>query len=118
MYRNRRLILAGSWLGLPGLKRDPACNLARIRLDIPPSRDFEWKIDIRKSSARPPAGIRNELVRIARDVRSRARKIALGKRGPGLRLKILMSFSYGRKKESCRESDTASTCLIRGYGLC
>lgn len=82
VYRNRRLILAGSWLGLPGLNRDPACNLARIRLDIPPSRDFEWKIDIRKSSARPPAGIRNELVRIARDVRSRARKIALGKKGP------------------------------------
>lgn len=80
IYRNRRLILAGSWLGLPGLSRDPFCNQARIRLDIPCSLDSEWKTDIRKASARPPAPLRDELVRIAQNVRSRARRIALGHR--------------------------------------
>lgn len=80
IYRNRRLILAGSWLGLPRLSRDPFCNQARIRLDIPCSLDSEWKTDIRKASARPPAPLRDELVRIAQNVRSRARRIALGHR--------------------------------------
>lgn len=80
LYRNDRLVLAGSWLKLPGLDRDPFCNLARIRVDIPNSTDSEWKIDIRKSTARPPADIRDELVLIAKDVRKRARAMLLGRK--------------------------------------
>ena len=80
LYRNKRLILAGSWLRLPGLDRDPFCNLARIRVDISNSMDAAWKIDIRKATARPPLAIRNELVRIAKDVRQRAKVTLLGKK--------------------------------------
>lgn len=78
VYRNKRLLVAGSWLGL-GLKRawtkEEAHRLARIRLDIANSADAEWKIDIRKSTARPPVSIRAQLVSIADDIRGRARKV-------------------------------------------
>ena len=56
VYRNRRLLVAGSWLGLgSGSKwtKDEAHRLARIRLDINNLSDSDWKIDIRKSSAKP-----------------------------------------------------------------
>jgi len=77
VYRNRRLLVAGSWLGLGsrrGWTKDEAHRLARIRLDIPNTADAEWKIDIRKATARPPVEARAWLVRHAEDVRSRARK--------------------------------------------
>lgn len=77
VYRNRRLLVAGSWLGLGqrrGWTKDEAHRLARIRLDIPNSADAEWKIDIRKSTARPPVDVRAWLVRLAEDTRARARK--------------------------------------------
>jgi hypothetical protein len=78
VYRNERLLLAGSWLGLGhgrSWAKEEAHRLARIRLDIPNSADAAWKIDIRKSTARPPVGIRTALTRLAEDARSRARKV-------------------------------------------
>lgn len=78
VYRNRRMLLAGSWLGLGqgrSWTKEEAHRLARIRLDIPNSADADWKIDIRKSSASPPVGLRPELTRLAEDTRARARKV-------------------------------------------
>lgn len=77
VYRNQRLLVAGSWLGLGqgrGWTKDEAHKLARIRLDIPNSSDAEWKIDIRKSTARPPVEMRAWLVRLADESRIRARR--------------------------------------------
>lgn len=78
VYRNQRLLVAGSWLGLGqgrSWTKEEAHRLARIRLDIPNTADAEWKIDIRKSIARPPVTIRMNLNRIAEDIRARARRI-------------------------------------------
>lgn len=78
VYRNERLLVAGSWLGLGqgrSWTKEEAHRLARIRLDIPNSADAAWKIDIRKSTARPPVGLRPALTRLAEDARSRARKV-------------------------------------------
>jgi hypothetical protein len=78
VYRNERLLVAGSWLGLGqgrSWTKEEAHRLARIRLDIPNSADAAWKIDIRKSTARPPVGIRAALTKLAEDARSRARKV-------------------------------------------
>ena len=77
VYRNKRLLLAGSWLGLGhgrAWTKDEAHRLARIRLDIPNHSDADWKIDIRKSTARPPVGLRKWLARYAEETRNRARK--------------------------------------------
>ncbi|WP_259377137.1 ATP-binding protein [Colwellia sp. BRX9-1] len=77
VYRNKRLLLAGSWLGLGqgrAWTKEEAHRLARIRLDIPNTADSDWKIDIRKASARPPVSTKKWLMRLAEDTRSRARK--------------------------------------------
>jgi Histidine kinase-, DNA gyrase B-, and HSP90-like ATPase len=78
VYRNRRLLVAGSWLGLGqgrSWTKEEAHRLARIRLDIPNSADAEWKIDIRKSRARPPVSVREILTKLAEDTRARARRV-------------------------------------------
>lgn len=78
VYRNKRLLLAGGWLGLGqgrAWNREEAHRLARVRLDIPNTADAEWKIDIRKSTARPPVSLRPWLMRLAEDTRERARRV-------------------------------------------
>lgn len=78
VYRNERLLVAGGWLGLGqgrAWNREEAHRLARIRLDIPNTADAAWKIDIRKSTARPPVSLRPWLTRLAEDTRVRARKV-------------------------------------------
>lgn len=78
VYRNKRLLVAGSWLGLGHGRlwtKEEAHRLARIRMDIPNSADSDWKIDIRKSIARPPVALRGRLTRIAEDTRKRARRV-------------------------------------------
>ena len=78
VYRNRRLLLAGSWLGLGhgrSWTKEEAHRLARIRLDVRNSADADWKIDIRKSIASPPVSLRPDLTRLAEDTRSRARRV-------------------------------------------
>lgn len=71
VYRNRRLLVAGDWLGLPFTKEEHY-KLARIRVDITNAMDQEWQIDVRKSRARPPGVLRRDLERIARVTRERA----------------------------------------------
>jgi len=78
VYRNERLLVAGTWLGLGrgrSWTKEEAHRLARIRVDIPNTADFAWKIDIRKSTARPPVEIRERLTRLAEDTRERARRV-------------------------------------------
>jgi hypothetical protein len=79
VYRNKRLLLAGGWLGLgdagkPWL-RDEAHRLARIRLDIPNTADADWKINILKSKASPPVRLRSQLSRLASETRDTARRV-------------------------------------------
>ena len=78
VYRNERLLVAGGWLGLgPGgaWNREEPYRLARIRLDIPNTADAAWKIDIRKSIARPPVSLRPWLTKLAEHTREQARKV-------------------------------------------
>ena len=63
--------MPGDWLGL-GFAREEHCKLARIQIDLSNSSDHDWDIDVRKSRARPPAELKDDLRRIARAVRKRA----------------------------------------------
>lgn len=74
VYRNRRLLVAGDWLGL-GFRKEEHHKLARIRIDIPNSMDEDWRIDVKKSRARPPGELVDDLQRIARTTRDRAEAI-------------------------------------------
>lgn len=78
IYRAGRLIVAGGWLGLGGSRewlRDEASQLARIQVDIGNTADAAWRVDVRKATARAPALLRNDLLRIAVDVRRSARDV-------------------------------------------
>ena len=78
VYRNRRLLSAGGWLGLGRPRpwtREEQYKLGRILLDIPNSLDAEWRIDVRKAQAKPPALIRDRLTEVAEIVRTKARRV-------------------------------------------
>lgn len=78
VYRNHRLLLAGGWLGIGqgrAWNREEPHRLARIRLDIPNTADSAWKIDVKKSTARPPVTVRPWLSKLAEDTRERARRV-------------------------------------------
>lgn len=61
VYRNRRLIICGTWFDY--IKKEPACNLARIKVDISSASDEDWKIDIKKSTASLPGYLRETVER-------------------------------------------------------
>ncbi len=73
VYRGDRLLVAGDWLGLEK-KRDYA-KLARISVNFSNSNDFNWNLDIKKSTATPPIEIRRELLRIAKIAIMKSAKI-------------------------------------------
>lgn len=78
VYRQRRLLLGGSWLGLGrgrSWTKEEAHRLARIRVEIGNASDAAWKIDVRKSTARPPVEVRARLTALAEDARNRARRV-------------------------------------------
>ena len=77
LYRNRRLILRGTWFGL--LQLSELTKLARIRIDIPNDMDADWKIDIKKASAQPPPPIRERLRRIVASIGEPSRKAFRGR---------------------------------------
>jgi hypothetical protein len=78
VYRNRRMLMSGGWLGLGSPRawsRDEIHRLARISVEIPNTADAAWKIDIRKSTARIPATLRPWLMNLANETRERARRV-------------------------------------------
>jgi hypothetical protein len=70
VYRNRRLLVAGDWLGL--FKKEGHYDLCRILIDLPNNFDDDWQIDIKKSIARPPSIYREQILALAKDVRNQA----------------------------------------------
>ncbi len=89
VYRGKRLLVAGSWLGLGGVRtwtRDEASRLARIQVDLPTGLDRDWRIDVRKSQALPPGVLRARLTAIAGRCREEAREVfAFRGQGPRVR---------------------------------
>lgn len=62
LYRNRRLIVHGTWFRLA--RKLELTKLARVAIDIPNTMDEEWRIDVKKASAWPPAPVRKRLAKI------------------------------------------------------
>lgn len=73
IYRNRRLLVAGDWLGF--YRIDETHQLARIRVDIGNALDEAWKLDVRKAQAHPPDAARRRLRQIADATRSQASEV-------------------------------------------
>jgi hypothetical protein len=69
VYRGKRLMLAGDWLGL--FRKEEHYKLVRIQIDLPNKLDTDWQIDIKKSTARPPLACREQIKKYALAVRNR-----------------------------------------------
>lgn len=59
VYRERRLIIHGTWFGLA--RQTELTKLTRVRVDIPNQLDSEWKVDVKKASVQPPYQVRERL---------------------------------------------------------
>ncbi len=79
LYRGKRLIHAGGWLGIRGLNKAREFKLARIRIDFRNADDFAWQLDVRKSQARPPREIRPLLVKHAEAARRLSEETVLSR---------------------------------------
>jgi hypothetical protein len=89
IYRNKRLIIWGTWFRLA--RKDELSKLARVRVDIPNSLDHLWTLDVKKSAAHPPEAVRVNLRRIVERIRGasgrtitfKGRKVGSSKVVPG-----------------------------------
>jgi hypothetical protein len=59
VYREKRLIIYGTWFGLA--KQSELTRLSRVRIDLPNSLDHLWKIDVKKSHAQLPPQVRERM---------------------------------------------------------
>ena len=73
LYRNRRLIIYGTWFDL--IRKEPAFSLARIRIDISSSADADWRIDIKKSRASLPVYLRERVRSAVENCTTRSTKV-------------------------------------------
>ena len=73
IYRNKRLIIWGTWFRL--IKQNELGKLARVRVDIPNSLDSLWEIDIKKSSASLPYFIKKELANVVLSTVNRSERV-------------------------------------------
>jgi hypothetical protein len=72
VYRNRRLIVWGTWFRLA--KQEELTKLARVRIDVPNTLDHLWGIDVRKSRAHPPMLVRQRLRQVVERIRGSAKR--------------------------------------------
>jgi hypothetical protein len=73
LYRERRLIVSGTWFGLA--RQMELTKLARVKIDIPNALDAEWNVDIKKASARPPLPVRERLQGIINELGAPSRTV-------------------------------------------
>ena len=74
IYRNKRLVISGGWLGFKGMASDEKHILARIKVDVPGAVDSEWGLDIMKSKVDVPVYLRPIFYRNAKATRNKARQ--------------------------------------------
>lgn len=73
VYRERRLIIHGTWFGLA--RQAELTKLARVRIDMPNALDGAWKIDVKKASAQLPPAVRERLRRIIEQMGAASRRV-------------------------------------------
>jgi len=92
IYRNRRLIIKGTWFRL--IKKDVTNQLIRIRVDIPNTLDHLWKIDVKKANAAPPESARKELRQLMGKIEIKGKRVYTHR---GRRLSSSMTPVWNRR---------------------
>jgi hypothetical protein len=119
VYRNKRLLVDGDWLGL-GLRKEDHYKLARIQVDIPNTLDSEWQIDVRKARATPPLPLRDRLFQIAQLTRTSASNVYRHRgarlRNPKQELVFLWErkLSHGKPRYELNRAHPAVARVVTG----
>lgn len=95
LYRNRRLIIKGTWFRL--IRRNELNKLIRIRVDIPNTLDHVWRIDIKKSNAELPDAIKKDLKLIIERIQETGKNVYKHR---GYKLKDKVVSPLWRRTES------------------
>ena len=77
VYRNKRLLISGTWFRL--IPQSEMYKLARIQIDLPNNLDDLWKIDVKKSKASPPLVIRQRLKKIIEKIAGSSTRVYKGR---------------------------------------
>ncbi|MCG3775921.1 MAG: hypothetical protein JW395_2769 [Nitrospira sp.] len=77
LYREKRLIVYGTWFGLA--RQMELTKLSRVRIDMPNGLDAEWQVDVKKASARPPLQVRERLQKLISEIGAPSRKKYTGR---------------------------------------
>lgn len=73
IYRNDRLIISGNWLRMN--VRSENAKLARVSVDIPSSLDSQWSIDVKKSTAKIPDKVKEQIRASIDDSITRSKRV-------------------------------------------
>ena len=73
IYREKRLISAGGWLGMA--RNSQLGALARVQVDIPSALDNDWSTDVKKASLQLPPRVKRELRKFLADPVKRSKRI-------------------------------------------
>lgn len=73
VYRNQRLISHGHWYGLA--RMNELSKQTRIQVDVPPSLDALWQLDIKKSQAEPPQSFKLRLRQLIDPILDRGHRV-------------------------------------------
>lgn len=110
VYRNARLLIFGTWFRL--MRQSEASKLARVKIDLPNSEDYEWSIDVKKSQATPPEVIREQLKRTVERIASQASRVYT-KRGKKMSVSGIIPIwqEYHNHKNKSYKINTENTLI-------
>lgn len=118
LYRNKRLIAWGSWMRM-GI-RSELNKLARIQVDIPSSLDSVWMLDVKKSSAKIPDKIKDQIKMAVEDsvVRSKRTTKFPGTREQSVNCKVWERINEheGKIRYQINRQTPAIAALIAALG--
>ncbi|HAS22708.1 MAG TPA: ATP-binding protein [Idiomarina loihiensis] len=70
IYRNKRLIIHGTWFRL--VPHGELSQLTRVKIDLPNNLDDEWKITLDKSDAQLPSILKKRLLKVIKNFNKRS----------------------------------------------
>jgi hypothetical protein len=113
LYREKRLIVYGTWFGLA--RQTELTKLTRVRIDMPNSLDSDWNVDVKKAWARPPLPIRERLQRIIEAIGAPSRTI-FTKRGRSLHDVALPMWQRVQENNAITYRLNPDNPVVLGFG--
>jgi hypothetical protein len=102
LYRNNRLVTWGNWWGLA--QSTEAMKLIRIEIEIPNTMDSDWNIDLKKSTAKPPYLIRQELKKVIDYVNPIGRRVYTGRIPRRDRVNLIHIWDYVPRRDNSNKN--------------